>query len=192
VDIAQEAPETVILAGDEASLYLQASLKRVWAPVGVTPVIRTAAGRDNTHFYGALNLLTGEQTTLRSDLMNGQVSALFLQKLLLAYPEKLLLAYPDRPILLLWDRAPWHRGPAITAVLEANARLEIVWFPPGSPDLNPQEHVWKATREAVSHNHGHGKLVALADAFEAHLTSNVFACSLLQKHGYDLLCTRFK
>ena len=174
----------MILAGDEASLYLQASLMRVWAPRGQTPVVKAAANRDNTHFYGALNLQTGQEVILRSDLMNAEVSALFLQKL--------LLAYPDVPILLLWDRAPWHRGPAINALLAATPRLQILWFPPGSPDLNPQEHVWKATREAVSHNHAQAKLPELADSFAGHLTTQRFACSLLQKHGYDLLCERFK
>jgi hypothetical protein len=50
VDTAQNAPETVILAQDEASLYLQASLMRVWAPTGQTPVVKVCANRDNTHF----------------------------------------------------------------------------------------------------------------------------------------------
>ena len=157
---------------------------RVWAPVGQTPVIKAAPGRDNTHFYGALNLHSGVEVALRSDVMNAEVSALFLCRLLRAYPE--------RPILLLWDRAPWHRGPAIAAVLEANPRLEIVRLPAGSPELNPQEPVWKATREAVSHNHSRTKLPQLADAFEEHLTTERFACSLLPKHGYDRLCDRFK
>ena len=40
VGLAQNAPNTVILAEAEASLYLQASLRRVWAPTGQTPVIR--------------------------------------------------------------------------------------------------------------------------------------------------------
>ena len=172
------------MAGDEASLYLQASLMRVWAPVGQTPVVKAAPGRENTHFYGALNLQTGQEVTLRSDVMNAEVSALFL--------ERLLLAYPGTPILLLWDRAPWHRGPAITALIEANPRLQILWLPAGSPDLNPQEQVWKATREAVSHNHTRTKLSQLADAFEEHLATQRFACSLLQKHGYGILCDRFK
>ena len=72
MDAAQDAPDTVVLAADEASLYLQASLMRVWAPVGQTPLVRVAANRDSTHFYGALDLATGEQTTLRSELMNAQ------------------------------------------------------------------------------------------------------------------------
>ena len=116
--------------------------------------------------------------------MNAEVSALFL--------GRLLLAYPDTPILLLWDRAPWHRGPAITAVLAANPRLQILWLGAGSPELNPQEQVWKATREAVSRNHTRSRLPELADAFEEHLTTMRFACSLLQKQGYNSLCARFK
>jgi transposase len=174
----------VILAADEASLYLQASLMRVWAPVGQTPVIPVAANRDNTHFYGALNLKTGEEVVLRSDLMTADVSVLFL--------NRLLQTYPDQPILLLWDRATWHQGAAIRSVLAAHPRLEIVWFPPGSPELNPQEHVWKAAREAVSHNHDYTRLAEVAQAFEAHLSHARFPCSLLDNHGYNELCDRFK
>ena len=174
----------MILAGDEASLYLQASLMRVWAPSGQTPVLRVAANRDNTHFYGALNLLTGEETLMRSDLMTAQVSALFLQQLLASYPQG--------AILLLWDRAPWHQGAAIRAVLAANPRLSILWFPPGCPELNPQEHVWKATREAVSHNHTQAKLSELAQQFETHLRTTQFPCSLMDHHGYREMCAMFK
>lgn len=174
----------MILAEDEASLFLQASLMRVWAPVGQTPNIRVAANRDNTHFYGALDLSSGKEISMRCDLMTAEVSALFLCVL--------LLAFPDRPILLLWDRAPWHRGEPIRALLAAHPRLEIMWFPPGCPELNPQEHVWKATREAVSHNHSQAKLPQLATAFLKHLTNTCFPCSLLEHHGYYEISAMFK
>jgi transposase len=169
------------LAQDEASLYLQASLMRVFAPVGQTPVIRTDTQRASTHFYGALNLVTGQESVLRSELMTADVSALFLQQVLTQYPRV--------PIMLLWDRAPWHQGPAIRSVLEANPRLELVAFPPGCPELNPQEHVWKAARVAVSHNHAYAKLPELAKAFEGYLAKTCFPCSLLERHGYDLIRT---
>jgi transposase len=174
----------VILAEDEASLYLQASLMRVWAPVGQTPVIRVDAGRDNTHFYGALNLNTGAQVVFRSDLMKASATALFL--------AMLLVAFLSVPILLLWDRATWHRGPEISQLLQANPRLEILWFPSGCPELNPQEQGWKATREAVSHNHTRTKLAELAEAFETHLTQTWFPCSLLEQHGYHEICAMSK
>lgn len=165
-------------------MYLQATLHVVWAPRGQTPIIKLHPGRESTHFYGALNLHSGQELAMRSPIMNAETSALFL--------DKLLLAYPDDPILLLWDRAPWHRGPEIEAILAANPRLEIMYLPAGAPDLNPQEHVWKATREAVSHNHFCKQLDLLANEFESHLTSNTFACSLLEKHGYTKLCMMFK
>ena len=184
MDTAQEAPETVILAEDEASLYLQATRKVVWAACGQTPVVRQHPGRANTHFYGALNLETGEEIVLRSPQMNAGVTALFL--------HKVLDTYPDRPILLLWDRAPWHRGPALQALLEAHPRLEVLSFPTAAPDLNPQEHVWKATRNAVSHNHTETKLEPLADRFQAHLETHTFPCSLLELHDYHNLCMMFK
>jgi transposase len=53
--------------------------------------------------------------------------------------------------------------------LAAHPRLEILPLPVAAPDLNPQEHVWKATRQAVSHNHGQRDLIKLADRFEQHL-----------------------
>jgi transposase len=173
----------VILAGDEASLYLQATLMRVWSEVGQTPVIRSDPGRSLTHFYGALNLLTGQETTMRTKLMNSEVSALFLQKL--------LATYADQPILLLWDRAKWHQGQAVKHLLQAYPNLELLFFPPASPALNPQEHVWKATRETVSHNHTIAKLDVLAACFENHLTDTAFPCSLLEQHGYQHLCAMF-
>lgn len=164
-------------------MYLQASLLRVFAPIGQTPVVKAHPGRENTHFYGALNLTTGAEGVLRSDLMTAEVSALFLQQI--------LTAYPDTPIVLLWDRAPWHQGEAVRSVLAASPRLEIVWLPPAAPELNPQEHVWKAVREAVSHNHSYTQLSDLADAFETHLREKRFPCSLMDKHDYHNLCTRF-
>ncbi len=170
----------MFLAEDEASLYLQASLMRVFAPVGHTPVIKVATTRDSAHFYGALNLATGEEVVLRAALMNAQTAVLFLCCL--------LQAYPNRNILLFWDRAPWHKGDLLRSFLETNPRLEIVCFPPGCPELNPQEHVWKAVREAVSHNHQCAKLAELADAFEQYLTQTRFPCSLLEEHGYHEIC----
>jgi transposase len=166
----------VILAEDEASLYLQATLMRAWAPQGQPPVVAADPGRAKTHFYGTLNLRTGEEIVLQAAQMNAQTTA--------AHLEQLLQAHPDVGILLVWDRAPWHRGEAIREVLAANPRLEIVQFPVAAPELNPQEHVWKATREAVSHNHTDRQLATLAGRFKAHLTETTFPTSFLEHRGF--------
>jgi len=71
--------------------------------------------RHSTHFYGALNLVTGRETVLRSEIMTADATALFLQQV--------LDLYPGVPIVMLWDRATWHYGPVIRCILEANPRL---------------------------------------------------------------------
>jgi len=121
---------------------------------------------------------------MRSDIMNAEVSAQHL--------ELILETNPDTPILLFWDRAPWHHGKPIDKVLEEHPRLEIIFFPTASPDLNPQEHVWKAVRKEVSHNHLEARLPKLADRFLNNLNSTTFKSSFLEKYGYSTICSMFK
>lgn len=166
----------MILAEDEASLYLQATTMRVWAPRGQPPVVAADAGRAKTSFYGTLNLRTGAELVMQAETMNAETTAKHL--------NQVLAAHPAVPVLLLWDRAPWHRGEKIREVLAANPRLELLQFPVASPDLNPQEHVWKATREAVSHNHTDHQLSILARRFKAHLTNTTFPVSFLEHRGF--------
>jgi transposase len=181
--VAQNAPETVIMAQDEAGLYLQSTTIAVWYQRGQSPVVRVDPGRAKSCFYGSLNLLTGQVIAMQTPLMNAEVTAQYLRKI--------LEAYPDRPILIFWDRAPWHKGPAIRQLLEEHPRLELFFFPVASPDLNPQEQVWKATRNAVSHNHFVPRLVELAQRFEDYLVSNVFPSSFLDRFGYNAIRPMF-
>lgn len=44
-------------------------------------------------------------------------------------------------------------GKPVGAVLAAHPQVKTVFFPPASPDLNPQEHVWSLARANISHNH---------------------------------------
>jgi len=164
-------------------MYLQATTMSVWSPRGQTPIVSVDPGRRKVGFYGTLNLQTGEEIVTRSDTFNAQVSAQHL--------EQILVLIPDHPILLFWDRATWHRGEPIDRVLTDNPRLEIIYYPVAAPELNPQEQVWKQTRQAVGHNHLTPKLPKLADNFENHLTSNTFDSSFLDRYGYNLICPMF-
>lgn len=157
---------------------------RVWALKGQTPMVRSAPNREKVCFYGTLNLLSGQVTVTRTTTMNSLTTAQHL--------EAILAAYPDKPLLMLWDRAKWHGGEAVRQVLAANPRLEVMKLPVATPELNPQEFVWKATRQAVSHNHKFVKLLSLADEFEAHLTKSTFRTNTLKFHGYQTLRPMFE
>ncbi|HEU5013804.1 MAG TPA: IS630 family transposase [Roseiflexaceae bacterium] len=145
IDLAQAKEHTLVLAEDEAKLYLQASTMAVWAERGQAFSVRLDPGRTQTSFYGTLNLETGQEVVTQAEQMNAQTTALHLQAILDTYPHD--------NILLLWDKAPWHRGSAIRERLAQNPRLTLWTFPTAAPDLNPQEHVWRATRREVAHNH---------------------------------------
>ena len=83
------------------------------------------------------------------------------------------------------------RGKSIDKGLAENPRLEIIFFPPASPDLNPQEHVWKAVRKQVSHNHLETRLPDLADRFLNKLNSSIFKDTFLDRSGYTPICPLF-
>jgi transposase len=156
----------------------------VWSPRGQTPSLRVSSQRDKVCFYGTLDLHTGQEIVSREEKMNSEATARHLELILATYPEK--------PILLLWDRATWHGGQAVRSILEANPRLEVMRFPTASPDLNPQEQVWKATRIATSHNHEARDMTLLANRFEQHLSVTTFSHSLLETYNYNTVCAIFK
>jgi transposase len=169
----------VILAVDQMSLYFQATLTRVWHPVGQTPQVQVASQRTYVDFYGALDVMSGRQIALSLPRQNAQMTIHFLQHI--------LTCLPDRPILLLWDRASWHKG-AVREFVEQHPLLEMVYFPVACPDLNPQEHVWKLTRDAVSHNHSCREFGELRHAVQTHLDQTCFKFEWIEKDLPSLLC----
>ena len=174
----------MILVEDEAGVYLQATTTAVWAAGGQTSIVRVDAGREKVNFYGILNLRTGQEVAMRAAVMNAETTGQYL--------ERILDTIRDVGILILWDRATWHRGQPIQRVMEANPRLQLTYFPADSPDLNPQEHVWKATRRAVSHNHRILRMPELADRFEQHLKSTTFESSFLDRYGFNSICAMLR
>jgi transposase len=152
------------------SLYFQATLTRVWSPVGHTPIIAVSPQRDCIHFYGALNLRDGREVALCASENTAEMTTNFLMILLMLYPQ---------PILLLLDRAPWHFG-EVTALIAQTDRLQVLHFPPACPDLNPQEHVWEQAREAISHNHTYRHFQSLIDDFETHLNDTLFSTDFME------------
>ena len=169
-DFLQDHPDGAILALDEMSLYFQATLTRVWSRVGQTPVVKVHPGRECTHFYGALNLRDGREIALPVEETTSTMTANFLMILLVLFPQ---------PILLLLDRAPWHFG-EVTDLLQQTPRLQLFYFPPACPQLNPQEHVWERTRDAVSHNHIYRLFQTLIDDFEGYLNETLFSTNFME------------
>ena len=85
-DFLQDHPHGVILALDQMSLYFQATLTRVWSPVGQTPIVHVSPQRDHSHCYGALNLRDGREIACHACETTSEMTANFLMILLMLYP----------------------------------------------------------------------------------------------------------
>ena len=174
-DLLQDYPDLAILTMDEMSLYFQATLTRVWALKGQTPIVYLSPQRDHIHFYGALDVRNGREIALTTAEQTSEVTADFIRIL--------LLLFSTQHILLLLDRAPWHKGDAVRQIVAENDRLELLYYPVACPDLNHQEHVWSQVRDQISHNHSYTRFQFLIDDFETYLNQNLFETNFMDKYG---------
>jgi transposase len=136
---------TILLAGDEMILTTETTIQRIWLPEGEYPKIEVSTGgRKRRSVYGFLNLKTGEETAFKTEYQNMFVTREVLQKV--------RATHPNQKILLLWDSAGWHKGSVVQEYLKQDGDIEVLHFPRYAPEENPQEHVWKSGRSAVTHN----------------------------------------
>jgi len=130
------------------NLNQETKVKNVWYRKGQEPIIEAKRNGESTNFYGALNMKTGKCIAMETERQNSQTTIRFLRKL--------LNTYRNRKIFLIWDGAGWHKSKEIRKFLsevnKGKVRLELFSFPPYSPELNPQEQIWKALRQAITHN----------------------------------------
>jgi hypothetical protein len=122
-------------------------------------------------FYGFLNLKTGQEHAFITDWQNMYVTVAVL--------ERLRKVYPTERLFIVWDNAGWHRGSEVQQRIRKDKHTKTLRFPPYTPDLNPQEHVWKAERKAVTHNQYVQKIEETAEQFKAHIATNRFNYELL-------------
>lgn len=132
--------------GDEASFWLDGSLHRTWARVGVQPHVDTYGQRKTAHVFGAVSLReTPSFHYMFAPVFNGATFLLFLRH---------LVRRTRRKIFLILDNGPCHNLTVSGKLwLQRNRhRLELFRLPPYSPNLNPIEGAWKETKKRTTHN----------------------------------------
>jgi transposase len=169
-------PDTIILCEDEMVLTAKTTTQRIWLPRGEYPPVMEVNGRaKNKSFYGFLNLKTGQENTFITDWQNMYITCEVL--------TKLRVIYPKQKLAIIWDNAGWHRGSKVVEWIKEDGNIQAIHFPPYTPDLNPQEHVWKAGRKATSHNRYMKKIEEVADEFKQYIEGRTFGYELLGFRG---------
>jgi transposase len=135
-----------LLFVDEATVRRHPTLTAQWCVADDVPEVPTGDDHTKVHVYGAVAPLTGRTHHHINRTLGREAFARFLRRLLRYYRGKRLL--------VIHDRAAQHRGePMDTVLREAKGRLKLKPQPAYSPELNPQERIWKWLRRVVTHNH---------------------------------------
>lgn len=162
----------VLLTEDEMVLTTETTIQKVWLPAGEFPkIICTTGGRKRRSVYGFLNMKTGEEHAFKTEFQN-----MYQTKDIL---EEIRKIYPKQKIVLFWDNAGWHRGSVVQDWIRNDGNIEIIHFPRYAPEENPQEHVWKSGREAVTHNEYIENIDVATDKLVEYFKRTRFGYSLL-------------
>jgi len=165
-------PNSVVLVEDEMFLSTQTTTQKIWLPQGEYPKIDVASTRKTCTIYGFLNVRTGQEHAFKAAGANSEESCRIL--------DLIGSQYPGKTIVLVWDNAPWHKSATLKEYLtNTKHSFHLIQFPPYSPDLNPQEHVWKAGRSNITHNKFIENIDHATHAFIHFLNHQTFAYNFL-------------
>src|SRR5512144_677085 len=120
---------------DEAGVRSDYHAGTTWAPVGVTPVVATTGAR---HAVNLISAVTAQGALRFSTFFGSFTGAMFVDFL------KKLLADAPGPVFVVVDGHPAHRATVVKEyVRSTDGRLQLYFLPGYSPELNPDEWVWK-------------------------------------------------
>jgi transposase len=104
-------------------------------------LIRGPSGRKRFNVLGAIDAVTRELTTVVNDTT---IDATAICELL----RKLSARYPGLPLTLVLDNARYQRCEPVR-ILAAELRIELLYLPAYSPNLNLIERLWKFVKKEV-------------------------------------------
>ena len=122
-------------------------------------MVKAMLSHQYVYAYAAVSPQDGKLDSLVLPEVSGHCMEIFM--------HEVADRYPTENIVMVVDGAGWHKNKNIK--LPENLRL--LFLPPYSPELNPQEHLWDELREKCFHN----KTFANLDALEEHLVASLKA-----------------
>jgi putative transposase len=121
------------------------AIHQAWFERGKQWKIKTFGKHRGVKLVGCLDYETGGVYCEEHDLYNAEVFLSFLKNVLKRYPE-------GKCVMVL-DNARIHHAKLFRPFLEEQKeRLQLMFLPPYSPNLNPIEGFWKWLKESVIYN----------------------------------------
>jgi transposase len=145
-----------IFFGDEASVRSDYHSGTTWAPLGETPIVPATGKRFKVNMVSAVSP-TG---SFSFDLFEGSMNA----DRFVEFCEKLARDNLGRPVFLIVDNVKYHKSRVVKEYVEStNGMFRLFFLPPYSPELNPDEWVWKNVKHDRIGKLGSAAVSAKAD-----------------------------
>ena len=134
-----------ILYEDEAMIRDYQAIMSSWFLKGKQRKIRTYGKHDGVKLVGYLDYETGQVYVEEHKKYDAKTFLQFLKNVLKNYPEG--------KIVMILDNARIHHAILLQDFLKENqSRLQLVFLPPYSPNLNKIEGLWKWLKNSVVNN----------------------------------------
>lgn len=117
-----------------------------WGKIGDQPkIMAKQKGRERKTAMGSYNYDTGQITVSFHEKGNYRTFKKHLKKVLRIYRK-------HSKIILVLDNVRYHHAKLLKNWLSNKPKLELVYLPPYSPNLNPIERAWWYMRKKITHN----------------------------------------
>ncbi len=139
--------------------------------------IRAPSGRQRFNVLGALNAVTHQLVTVTND---SDINAQSVCDLL----RKIAAAHEEIPITLILDNARYQKCKIVWALAES-LKIELLYLPSYSPNLNLIERLWKFVKKQVLYS----KYYADFTSFSGAITDCLDQTHTQHKAALDSLLT---
>ena len=141
-----KAPDRVVevWAFDEHRAGLKPIIRRVWAKRGQRPIAVAHPRYKWLYLYAFVHPTSGAVEWFTGSTVDTALFSAVLARFAAAVDVG-----PHKRVLLVLDGAGWH----VSADLVVPEGIRLVFLPPYTPELQPAEHLWPLTNEAIANRH---------------------------------------
>ena len=139
-----KAPEDRIYFTDAAHTLHNSQPAYGWIKKGTTMVIPSNTGRQRINLNGAYCIEDHSAVVHESERVNAQSTIELFENIKQIQPKGI--------IYIVLDNAKYYRSTVVKEYLKRNPRVQLLFLPAYSPNLNIIERLWKFFKKKVTYN----------------------------------------
>lgn len=136
--------QAILYFEDESGVSLSPVIGKTWAKKGETPLVSVTGKRAGILAMSAVS----PSGKMRFRLENRRINS----AIIIEFLRQIQRSHPNRHIAIVMDNAPAHRSKAVSDFVASQKKLRVDYIPPYSPELNPDEKVWRHLKHVALKN----------------------------------------